>query len=113
MKIDYNLDRYCLPKTIHIVPSANEDPDFLHNMSVRLMIENPSLDFASAAKAGQFDQYSDEEYEKMLAVAKRLNLLFFSEKEKKPMPTVNIFDLTIRLLYEYLLNQHSEASRIL
>ena len=113
MKIDYDLDRHCLPKTLHIIPSKNEDPDFLHNMSVRLMIENPSLDFASAAKAGQFDRFSDIEYEKLLAVAKRLNLLFFSEKDKKVLPSINIFDLTIRLLYEYMLNQHNEASRIL
>ena len=78
-----------------------------------MMVENPSLDFANAAKAGAFDKYSDEEYEKMLAVAKRINLLFYSEKDNKPLPAINIFDLTIRLLYEYMLNQHSEVSRVL
>ena len=113
MKIDYGLDKYYLPKKIHIIPSENEDPDVLHNMSTRLQILNPSLDFANAVKSGLYDKYSDEEYEKMLAVAKRLNLLFYSEKEKKALPSINIFDLTIRLLYEYMLNQHCEASRIL
>ena len=38
MKIEYGLDRYFLPKKIHIVPSANEDIDVLHSMSSRLRI---------------------------------------------------------------------------
>lgn len=113
MKLDYGLDRFYLPTKIHIIPSKDEDPDFLHNCSMKMMVENPSLDFANAAKAGAFDNYSDEEYEKLLAVAKRLNLLFYSEKDNKPLTAINIFDLTIRLLYEYMLNQHSEVSRVL
>lgn len=113
MKIEYGLDRYCLPKKIHIVPSASEDIDVLHSISSRLRIENPSIEFANAAKLGLYNKYSDAEYEKMLAVAKRLNLLFYSKEEKRPESNINIFDLLVRLLYEYMLNNHNEASRIL
>ncbi len=113
MKLEYGLDRFYLPTKIHIIPSKGENPDFLHNMSMKMMIENPSIDFAQLAHEGYFEKYSDEEYEKMLAVAKRLNLLFYSEKNNKPMPEINIFDFTIRLLYEYMLNRHSEVSHIL
>lgn len=113
MKIEYGLDRYFLPKKIHIVPSANEDIDVLHSMSSRLRIENPSIEFASFAHKGLYDKYSDEEYEKLLAVAKRLNLLFYSKEEKRPEANINIFDLLVRLLYEYMLNNHAEASKIL
>lgn len=113
LKIEYGLDRYYLPKKIHIVPSANEDIDILHSISSRLLIENPSIEFASFAHQGLYDKYTDEEYEKMLAVAKKVNLLFYSKEEKRPEANINIFDLLVRLLYEYMLNNHSEASRIL
>ncbi len=78
MKIEYGLDRYYLPKKIHIVPSANEDIDVLHSISSRLFIENPSIEFVSFAHKGLYDKYSDEEYEKLLAVAKRLSRTSFN-----------------------------------
>ena len=43
MQIEYELDRDCLPKKIHIIPSKHEDIEMLHNISSRLIIENPSL----------------------------------------------------------------------
>ena len=113
MQIEYELDRDCLPKKIHIIPSKHEDIDVLHSMSSRLRIENPSIEFASFAHSGLYDKYTDEEYEKMLAVAKRLNLLFYSKEEKRPEANINIFDLLVRLLYEYMLNNHDDESRIL
>ena len=57
MKLDYGLDRFYLPTKIHIIPSKDEDPDFLHNCSMKMMVENPSLDFANAAKAGNPAKY--------------------------------------------------------
>lgn len=113
MQIEYELDRDCLPKKIHIIPSKHEDIEMLHNISSRLIIENPSLAFVNSAKQGLFNNFTDEEYEKILAVAKRLNSLFYSEKDNKPKANINIFDLLVRLLYEYMLNNHAEASRIL
>lgn len=85
----------------------------LHNISSRLIIENPSLAFVNSAKQGLFNNFTDEEYEKILAVAKRLNSLFYSEKDNKPKANINIFDLLVRLLYEYMLNNHDDESRIL
>ena len=113
MQIEYELDKDCLPKKIHIIPSKHEDIEMLHNISSRLIIENPSLSFVNSAKQGLFDKYTDEEYEKILAVAKKLNSLFYSEKDEKPKATINIFDLLVRLLYEYMLNNHDDESRIL
>ena len=113
MQIEYELDRYCLPKKIHIIPSKHEDIEMLHNISSRLIIENPSLAFVNSAKQGLFNNFTDEEYEKILAVAKRLNSLFYSEKDNKPKANINIFDLLVRLLYEYMLNNHDDESRIL
>lgn len=113
MQIEYELDKDCLPQKVHIIPSKHEDIEMLHNISSRLIIENPSLSFVNSAKQGLFDKYTDEEYEKILAVAKRLNSLFYSEKDEKPKATINIFDLLVRLLYEYMLNNHDDESRIL
>ena len=113
MQIEYELDRECLPKKIHIIPSKHEDIEMLHNISSRLIIENPSLAFVNSAKQGLFNNFTDEEYEKILAVAKRLNSLFYSEKDNKPKANINIFDLLVRLLYEYMLNNHDDESRIL
>lgn|SRR5574344_559501 len=113
MQIEYELDRDCLPKKIHIIPSKHEDIEMLHNISSRLIIENPSLAFVNSAKQGLFNNFTDEEYEKILAVAKRLNSLFYSEKDNKPKANINIFDLLVRLLYEYMLNNHDDESRIL
>ena len=113
MQIEYELDRDCLPKKIHIIPSKHEDIEMLHNISSRLIIENPSLAFVNSAKQGLFNNFTDEEYEKILAVAKRLNSLFYSEKDNKPKANINIFDLLVRLLYEYMLNNHDDERRIL
>ena len=82
MQIEYELDRDCLPKKIHIIPSKHEDIEMLHNISSRLIIENPSLAFVNSAKQGLFNNFTDEEYEKILAVAKRLNSLFCSIQKK-------------------------------
>ena len=111
MKIKYSLDSTSLPKKISIIQSQDEDIAYLAEISKRLLIENPSLDFCSAAKLGLMDQYDDVQYQKMLTVAKRLNLLFYDEEKKRPLPEIGLFDLTIRLLYEYLLNHHDEESR--
>ena len=113
MDIRYQLDRFYLPKTIHIVPSPNEDKNELARMSSRLIVANPAVAFAEAATNHQFDQLSDPEYDKLLAVASRLSLLFYDPKTGKSAHSLDLFSLTVRLLNEYMLNNHSEASHIL
>ncbi len=113
MRIEYGLDRYFLPKQIHIVPCPNEDVNVLHSMASRLIVQNPAIKFSEDAKAGLYNDFSDDEYEKALAVVKRLSLLFQPPKAEKSESEIDLFNLTVRLLYEYMLNQHSESSRII
>ena len=112
MKIDFNVDQNYLPKKIHIIPDENENADTLHEMSQHLFIRNPVLEFAEDAKNGKYNHLSDREYEKLLSVMKRLSLLFLREDGKTSLPEQNVFDLLVALLYEYMLNRHSESSRI-
>ena len=113
MDIRYQLDRFYLPKTIRIVPSPNEDKNELARMSSRLIVANPAVAFTEAATNHQFDQLSDPEYDKLLEVASRLSLLFYDPKTGKSAQSLDLFSLTVRLLNEYMLNNHSEVSRIL
>lgn len=113
MRIEYDLDWHHMVKTIHIVPSPNENADNLHIVATRLFIDNPAIKFSKDTKAGLYNSYSDEDYDKCLQICKRLSLLFCPPNSNKPEATVNLFDLTVRLLYEYMLNNHSESSRII
>lgn len=112
MKIDFTVDRNYLPKKIHIIPDENENADTLHEMSQHLYIKNPVPEFTENARKGKYNHLSDPEYEKILCVMKRLNLLFMKEDGKTSLPEQNIFDLLVILLDEYMLNRHSESSRI-
>ena len=112
MQIQYSIDRFSLPRKIHIIPSADEDPAALAKIASRLTIENPAIQFSDLAKEGKLDVFDDEQYEKMLAVVKRLNLLFWNKDEKRPERQLGLFDITIQLLYEYMLNNISDNSRI-
>lgn len=112
MQIQYSIDRYSLPKKIHIIPSADEDPAVLAKMASHLTIENPAIQFSEWAKEGKLDAFDDDKYDKLLAVVKRLNLLFWNKKTKRPERQVGLFDLTIQLLYEYMLCHISDNSRI-
>lgn len=112
MKIDFTVDQNYLPKRIHIVPDGYENPDTLHEMSQHLYIKNPVLKFTEDAKNGKYNHLSDREYEKLLCIFKRLSLLFIMDDGKTSLPERNVFDLLVALLYEYMLNRHSESSRI-
>ena len=113
MEIKYNLDRFYLPKTIHIVAGPGEDKDELARISSRLLVDNPAVAFAHAATNHEFDQLSDSEYDKLLVVVARLSLLFADPQTGKSVQSLDLFSICIRLLQEYMLNNHVEASRIL
>ena len=113
MEIKYQLDKYYLPKTIHIVPAPNEDKNELARMSSRLRVSNPAIAFADAATNHEFDHLTDSEYDKLLAVASRLSLLFYDPQTGNAAQSLDLFSLSVRLLHEYMLNTHCEASRIL
>ena len=113
MEIQYQLDKFYLPKTIHITASQDEDKNKLARISRRLKVHNPSISFAQLVSEHKFDDLSDDEYDKLFAVVSRLNLLFMDPETGKAARYLDIFSLTVRLLHEYMLNTHCEASRIL
>ena len=113
MEIKYNLDKFYLPKTIHIVAGSCEDKEELARISSRLLVATPAVAFAHSTTNHELDQLSDCEYDKLLAVVSRLSLLFVDPKTGKSAHYLDIFNLTVRLLNEYMLNNHCEASRIL
>ena len=113
MRIEYDLDRNFLVKTLHIVPTSDENVDELHSIATRLYVDNPAIKFSEDAKAGLFNNYSDNEYDKCLQICKRLSLLFCPPNGGKAEAKINLFELTVKLLFEYMLNNHSESSRII
>ena len=113
MEIKYNLDKFYLPKTVHIVAGPGEDKDELARMSSRLLVDNPAVAFANAAANHKFDYVPDDVYDRLFAVVSRLSLLFADSKTGKSAQSLDLFSLCIRLLHEYMLNNHCEASRIL
>ncbi len=114
MQIDYQMDHYTfLPSKLHILPSGYDDESMLKNAATRLRVDNPCIKFSEDAKAGKFDELSDLDYERALSVCKRLGLLFYDENGVKMSKDIGIFDLLTVLLWEYIINNHSEPSRII
>ncbi|MCR5502153.1 MAG: hypothetical protein K6F53_04035 [Lachnospiraceae bacterium] len=86
MKFDLNYDDENF-LDLMIAPEMRENPDTLHDYAGRLKIRNPALDFAEMAKAGRFNDMSDEDYEIALRRIKTVSS-FFSNK-----PDANIFHI--------------------
>lgn len=59
MEIKYNLDKFYLPKTIHIVAGPCEDKEELARISSRLLVANPAVAFAHSTTNHELDQLSD------------------------------------------------------
>lgn len=111
MKLDFNLNEEFFPQNIRIVPE-NENPDLLHNIFIRFPeIRNPTITFTEAAKAGVYNQLSDEEYNAILNAIKSLNHLWFDKDKNKSMSSASIFELLIRLLDSYITRVQSDYIR--
>ena len=113
MKIDFTLDEFYLPDKIRIAAQAGENKNWLHAVSRNLRIENPVGEFVENVRLGKCNNFSDLEYEKVLSVMQRLSLLFIMGDRKTILPTINVFELLVVLLREYMLNNHNESSRII
>ena len=88
-----------MPTKIRIIPSEGGDSDWLHNMAVKMNVENPAIAFTAAAKEGPLNEYDDDQYDKLLQVIKRLNLLLFVPPESdKPEASINIYDVSISII---------------
>ena len=76
-----------------------------------LTVRNEHSNISPNIYLNQF--FRDYEDGKLLAIASRLSLLFYDPKTGKSAQSLDLFSLTVRLLNEYMLNNHSEVSRIL
>ena len=62
MNISYYITEDTFPQKACIIPSANEDPDILHNIAIQLPhITNPCIIFSEEVKEGKYDELSEEE----------------------------------------------------
>lgn len=87
-----------------IVAGPCEDKEELARISSRLLVANPAVAFAHSTTNHELDQLSDCEYDRLLAVVSRLSLLFVDPKTGKSAHYLDIFNLTVRLLNEYMLH---------
>ena len=81
-----------------LVPGKDDNPDYLYNLSKKLLVVNPAVQFTEAAKAGKFNDVTDPEYYVLLARIKYIAKLFFNTTQYDQ----NIFMLA-SLMMEHIL----------
>jgi hypothetical protein len=99
LDLDYNNENFV---GLTIEPTATEDADTLHNYANNLVLKNPAITFSEMAKAGLFNDMSDEDYKVALENVKLVSSEFFESK-----PEVNIFHVLDRALCYFLNQDHS------
>lgn len=112
LRLDLELDQNIHPYNLRIVPQDKQDNDILNAFSRRYCsVVNPALIFTEDVKGGDYDSYTDEEYEKILALYRKLSDLFRENgcAAGKPQPNGNIFELFIRLLHYYLASEQEQT----
>lgn len=90
---------------IVLKPGINEEADKLHDYSCILKVKNPALDFSEMAKAGVFDEITDEEYEKAITKIKDISKNCFDNSSE-----VNIFRLVVALMKHIMCENMEEVS---
>ena len=88
MYFDLEYDRQGEVNSLIIKPDDSESPDELHKYAKMLLVCNPAVQFSKAAKRGEFNDYSDDEYSLMLNSMKEFTRLFFGKNLY-----VNVFKL--------------------
>lgn len=88
-----------------IVPGMREDPDILHDYANRLKIKNPAVGFADMARAGLFNEMSDEDYDNALRRMKLVSTFFNSKSE------ANVFHVLAEAM-KYILSSQSGDERL-
>ncbi len=88
MYFDLKYDMQGEVNSLTIKPDDSESPDELHKYAKMLLICNPAVQFSKAAKRGEFNDYSDDEYSLMLNSMKEFDRLFFGKNLY-----VNVFKL--------------------
>ncbi len=105
LKLELELDQKIRPYNLRIVPQDEQDNDILNAFSRKYCyVVNPAITFSEEVKRGEYDAYTDAEYEEILAIYKRLSELFREDgcAASKPQPNGNLFELFVRLLDYYL-----------
>ncbi|MBR4514247.1 MAG: hypothetical protein IKO61_05120 [Lachnospiraceae bacterium] len=83
---------------VRLVPDPEDNPDYLYNLSNKLRVVNPAIQFREDAMAGKFKDQTDPEYEVMLKRIKYICELFFKDGKYDQ----NIFMLA-NLMMEHIL----------
>ncbi len=96
--LDYNDEHFT---NLTIEPDVNEDANMLHNYANTLVLKNPALTFSEMAKAGMFNNMSDEDYRDALDNVKFISKEFFDSKSK-----ANIFHVLDKALSYVLSQEH-------
>lgn len=109
MNIIYYITEDTFSQKACIIPSANEDPDILHNIAIQLPhITNPCIIFSEEVKEGKYDELSDDEYDLQIYVCKELGKLWNDSETGKGARSITIFELLVRLLDIYIENARFE-----
>ena len=102
MQLNFTLTDEWFPQNIRILPDG-ADPDRLHQAVLQLPdVSNPSIAFAAAAKNGDLDEMSDEDFQAMLHAIKEVSKLWYDPAIKKNKASASIFELLINLFEFYL-----------
>lgn len=94
-----------------ILLEDDEDDSYFNRLSKELLIKNPAIEFADDAKAGIYNELSDEEYEAILEEVKIFCSIFQNESAKWEK-YLNIFELMERLINVYLYSMIVEKREV-
>lgn len=80
-------------KDIVLKPDGREKAETLHDYACLLKVKNPALEFSRRAKAGEFNEISEADYESILSLIKTVSLTCFDNNSE-----INIFQLVVNLM---------------
>lgn len=86
---------------VSLTPDESENVDVLYNYSRNLLVKNPAVDFSERVKSGEFNAYSDDEYDRLLNRMKFFSKSFFCNQMYQ-----NIFQLAASSM-KYILQYDS------
>ena len=84
-----------------ILLEDDENDSYFNRLSKELLIKNPAIEFADDAKAGVYNELSDEKYAAILEEVKLFCSIFQNESAKWEK-YLNVFELLERLINVYL-----------
>lgn len=102
MQLDFTLTDEWFPQNIRILPDG-ADPDKLHQTVMQLPdISVPAIAFAAAAKNGDCDDMSDEDFQAMLHAIKEVSKLWYDPTIQRNKSSASVFEILVKLFEYYL-----------